>query len=467
MIPKASIGANRIRKLNSRNSGSCSPRMISDGPALASRSRRTGIVSNSPAWVPKIRSSRFIAISTRNPMTTIRVIRRNLPRHHQRRRRCIASSARSCSPEPQRLGRGMSQCAATSMSPRKATTAKNVPTSAQISGQSLTVRKVSSSAGLVSTATTVAARLRRFHSRASAACSGRIPWPMVGLVSTSSFSVLRVRRLPYSTRVRHLSGETPRDLSAPCRVAPMPAPPVQKFGRRSVAVSLAALVLLVAFPAGASAALRWRACANEDGFQCAVLRVPLDRTGATPGTIGLRVARESRRVKGGQYFLSLSGGPGQGAVAAAPFVADAMAPALQRRRLVVLDQRGTGDSGVLRCNHLQRSRLLNPFTATLAEQCAGELGPNRQYYTTADTVADLEALRQALGVDKLTLQGTSYGTFVAQQYARTYPTHVDRLVLDSVVGPDGVDAFLTDSWSAVPRILQENCAHSTCRAITA
>src|SRR3954451_24049883 len=97
----------------------------------------------------------------------------------------------------------------------------------------------------------------------------------------------------------------------------MPAPPLQKFGRRSLAVSLAALVLLVAFPAGASAALRWRACANEDGFQCAVLRVPLDRTGATPGTIGLRVARESRRVKGGAYFLSLSGGAGPGGGGAA------------------------------------------------------------------------------------------------------------------------------------------------------
>jgi len=247
----------------------------------------------------------------------------------------------------------------------------------------------------------------------------------------------------------------------------MPAAPVVKFGRRSVAVSLAALLALVAFPAGASAALKWRACANEDGFQCATLRVPLDRSGATPGTIGLRVARESRRVKGGQYFLSLSGGPGQGAVAAAPFVADAMAPALQRRRLVVLDQRGTGDSGVLRCPTEQRARLLNPYTASMAEHCATQLGPNRQYYATADSVADLDDLRTALGVEKWTLQGTSYGTYVAQQYARLFPTHVDRLVLDSVVGPDGVDAFLTDSWGALPRILQENCAHDPCKAITA
>src|SRR4051794_41839603 len=93
----------------------------------------------------------------------------------------------------------------------------------------------------------------------------------------------------------------------------MPAAPFVKFGRRSVAASIAALVVLIAFPAGASAALKWRACANEDGFQCATLRVPLDRSGATPGTIGLKVARESRRGKGGPQFLSLrrGGAPGR------------------------------------------------------------------------------------------------------------------------------------------------------------
>ena len=87
--------------------------------------------------------------------------------------------------------------------------------------------------------------------------------------------------------------------------------------------------------------------------------------------------------------------------------------------------------------------------------------------------ANLIELSKRLGVrvslrgDTLTLQGTSYGTFVAQQYARTYPDHVDRLVLDSVVGPDGVDPFLVDSWRALPRILTENCADNACRAITA
>jgi pimeloyl-ACP methyl ester carboxylesterase len=243
----------------------------------------------------------------------------------------------------------------------------------------------------------------------------------------------------------------------------MPASPV-RLPRQAAALLVLALVPVL--PATAAAKLAWKPCADELGFECATLRVPLDRSGQTPGTIGIKVAREDRTVRGGKVLISLTGGPGQGAVAIAPLIEQSMAPALVHHKLVVLDQRGTGDSGVLRCPKLQRSRLLNPFTAALASQCAGALGPKRSFYTTADTVADMDDLRKELGVAKLALQGTSYGTFVAQQYARIHPDHVERLVLDSVVGPDGVDAFLADSWNAVPRILTELCGGDLCHGIT-
>src|SRR5436190_294348 len=227
----------------------------------------------------------------------------------------------------------------------------------------------------------------------------------------------------------------------------MPAAPFVKFGRRSVAASLAGLLVLVAFPAAAGAALKWRACANEDGFQCATLRVPLDRSGATPGTIGLRVARESRQVKGGQYFLSLSGGPGQGAVAAVPFVADAMAPALQRRRLVVLDQRGTGNSGVRRCPTEQRARLLNPYTAQTAEHCATQLGPARQYFAnarckaiTADSVGDVRAL--AARLDAAPLKG-----FVVDAQGRRRRSELGAVGLTSLLISGDLNSHLR---SALP-----------------
>lgn len=233
---------------------------------------------------------------------------------------------------------------------------------------------------------------------------------------------------------------------------------------RRAALLLAVLTLLPAASAHA-AAPRWRSCADAPGFTCTVLGVPLDRSGRLPGTVHLHVARLRQAPAGGRVLIALSGGPGQSTIGAAPFVAEALAPALRRYRLVVLDQRGTGASGVLRCPQLQSSGL-DIISAAASATCAGQLGPRRDAYSTTDSVDDLDAVRRALGVEKIALQGTSYGTYVAVQYARRYPEHVDRLILDSVVGPAGVDPLLLDSYAAVPRVLgAEVCGAGACRGI--
>ena len=108
-------------------------------------------------------------------------------------------------------------------------------------------------------------------------------------------------------------------------------------------------------------------------------------------------------------------------MAAASSLAISFQPALSRYRLAVLDQRGTGESGVLDCPNLQRLRSLDAFPPTELQACANRIGPNRAFYTTADTVLDIDALRQSLGADKIALSGISYGTHVALQYARAFP----------------------------------------------
>ena len=134
-------------------------------------------------------------------------------------------------------------------------------------------------------------------------------------------------------------------------------------------------------------------------------------------------------------LVDLTGGPGQGGVAFVPRARARMRGLLRDYRLVMLDQRGTG-AGALRCPALQRAMGTSDLTVPppgSVEACAQALGPQRRFYSTADTVADLEALRVALGADKLTLDGVSYGTFVAERYAIAHPDRVARLVLDSVV----------------------------------
>ena len=61
----------------------------------------------------------------------------------------------------------------------------------------------------------------------------------------------------------------------------------------------------------------------------------------------------------------------------------------------------------------------------------------------------MEAIRAQLGVEKVTLFGISYGTELAIQYARTYPQHVERLILDSVVDPDDPDPYFTSTFRAM------------------
>jgi pimeloyl-ACP methyl ester carboxylesterase len=130
----------------------------------------------------------------------------------------------------------------------------------------------------------------------------------------------------------------------------------------------------------------------------------------------------------------------------------------------MFDERGTG-ADALKCPVLQSvagaSDLVVPPPGAI-QACARVVGPSRRYYTTSETAADIDALRQAFGVSKLTLDGVSYGTFVAERYALAYPQHVARLVLDSVVPQQGVDATYLAALQATARVLRSACAEQRC-----
>ena len=232
--------------------------------------------------------------------------------------------------------------------------------------------------------------------------------------------------------------------------------------RRLAAGTLAVAALACAPPA--SAAPRFERC-GDYGFSCARVSVPLDRSGHTPGQVSLLVERmraEQGPARGATFLLA--GGPGQSATDA--FRGDALGPfgaAGRTRDLIVYDQRGTGRSGLLRCPRLERANLLDAGAAAAA--CAAELGPRRAFYTTRDSVEDMEAIRRELGYDKIAIYGASYGTKVALDYARAHPDRVERLVLDSVVEPEGPDPLYRDTFAAVPRELRSLCRLG-CRRIT-
>lgn len=231
---------------------------------------------------------------------------------------------------------------------------------------------------------------------------------------------------------------------------------------------LAALVLVCVFSATgeAAAATKFKSCGVPEGARCGRVSVPLDYSGKVAGRIGLEVQRYRQlgRKRRGALF-ALAGGPGQSGTLS--FTEDAvplLAAALRSRELVVYDQRGTGFSSLLRCPSLERADLLNARKE--AADCAGRIGPKRQFFTTRDTVDDMEAVRRAIGVDKISIYGVSYGTHVALAYAATYPGHVERLVLDSTLDVSPPDPVYFDIYRATARVLRTLCRKRACRSVT-
>lgn len=223
-----------------------------------------------------------------------------------------------------------------------------------------------------------------------------------------------------------------------------------------------AVALAAAAPAAADAAdpfARCKANKGRAGLLCGRVAVPLDRSGAMPGTINLHIERlPAKAFAAAPPVFAFAGGPGQSASSVTFEFARVLGPALLTRDLVVLDQRGTGLSGALRCWPFSSFDIRTTREATEAiAACGGSLGRRAAHYSTAETVEDVEAVRAALGADRIALMGVSYGTKVALAYAARYPEHVERLVLDSVVRQDGPDPLWRSSFAAVPRVLRAVC----------
>jgi pimeloyl-ACP methyl ester carboxylesterase len=231
-------------------------------------------------------------------------------------------------------------------------------------------------------------------------------------------------------------------------------------------VRVVVLLVVAAFAVAGSAAARpagfhdAHPCAGVSGFTCATLDVPLDRANPARGTLHLQVGMGDNVHAPRGVLLVLSGGPGQpGLPILDGYVARALSAEQSQYRIVVFDQRGTG-AGALDCTALQRqmgSSDLTPPTAGAVRDCARKLGARRAFFGTDDVVADMEDLRQALGVDTWSIDGISYGTYVGERYGLAHPPHVSKLVLDSVVPQVGLFDLGVVEFAAVQRVLRSVC----------
>ncbi len=174
--------------------------------------------------------------------------------------------------------------------------------------------------------------------------------------------------------------------------------------------------------------------------QCATMQVPEDRSKPDGRKIELHIAwlqpsNEADALP--DPLVMIAGGPGQSALQSFPMFMPALKDARKLRSILLIDQRGTGKSNPLNCKDEREDRLdaAPEAAAALTRACIETLSAKAdlRHYTTTEAVADLDAVRQALGIDQLNLYGVSYGTRVAQQYAMRHPQHTRTITLDSPV----------------------------------
>lgn len=192
----------------------------------------------------------------------------------------------------------------------------------------------------------------------------------------------------------------------------------------------------------------WRSCPRGE---CARLPVPL-RHGEVGGPrLALDVFRHPARRPDRRIgpLLVNPGGPGVPGVPLARRLLDTLPEEiLDRFDIVGWDPRGTGGDRPVDCGPLDgyfaldtapddpaELEALRRGSRALARACARRSGPLLAHVSTDDTVADMEVLRRALGAERISFLGFSYGTFLGARYAATHPDRVRAMVLDGALDP--------------------------------
>jgi pimeloyl-ACP methyl ester carboxylesterase len=209
---------------------------------------------------------------------------------------------------------------------------------------------------------------------------------------------------------------------------------------------------------GQGSALSWGSCSEQGArMQCASLQVPLDYAHPDGRKITLALSKVAATAPASQQqgdMLVNPGGPGGSGLGLAAFVAQGLAPAVAADYTIIgFDPRGVGSSvPALRCDpsffagvrpdyipaNAAAEQVLIGRAKTYAADCEKAYGWLLPHMTSADAARDMDSIRAALGVPKITYFGYSYGTYLGQVYATLFPHGLRRMVLDSTVNPGGV-----------------------------
>jgi pimeloyl-ACP methyl ester carboxylesterase len=196
-----------------------------------------------------------------------------------------------------------------------------------------------------------------------------------------------------------------------------------------------------------------------EGARCGKVTVPLDRSNPPAGTIDIAYAllprRDTTRPSLGTV-LPNPGGPGSPAIAEAAAWSELLGPLRRRRDVLLIDPRGTGQSGALTCPSLAAQDATTIDLQGVATTCGGDLGARSRYYGSAAIADDFTAVRSALGIGQVDLWGQSWGTYLMPVYAARYPESVRSIVLSGAY-PLAFDPWGRDLLRGSKRVIRRVC----------
>jgi pimeloyl-ACP methyl ester carboxylesterase len=233
----------------------------------------------------------------------------------------------------------------------------------------------------------------------------------------------------------------------------------------AVTSSAAATRHHAAAPSAGIGSVNWGACSDPTlaqlGAQCGYLSVPLNYSKPNGQKIQLAVSRLQHTSSAADYqgaILTNPGGPGGSGLSLSAILASVLQSenypaAAADYDWIGFDPRGVGSSipaltcdpnflGPDRANYIPTTHKLLNYWKTRSKAYAAACNAKGSAQsallkndTTVDSAQDMNSIRQALGLKKISYYGFSYGTYLGQVYSTLYPSHLNRLILDSNVDP--------------------------------
>jgi len=223
-------------------------------------------------------------------------------------------------------------------------------------------------------------------------------------------------------------------------------------------------------PPTASPNIVWVQCPPEAqslGATCGRLPVPLDRHHPDGKKIRIYFELYFHANSGAaeSAVLANGGGPGFTTTGLRSLWLPMFAPNMDVHDVLLIDDRGRGMSEAIDCKALQHG--LGPTLDDEAADCAAQLGDAASFYSTGDIAVDTDAVRAALGYDKVDYYGASAGGVDVTSYATRFGNHLRSLILDSPWGTPGLVLFAGPYYDSLasPRSVRLDCLRSPTCAI--